>query len=105
MTHLPPWVPCRMRSLNENSQLGRGSGEASTADLAQPYPEELVESLSDLLAQMLVNAWKSEYSQGVTAATVNSPGGSNRRDGGLQRTADPFPQRQRARSIGQSIST
>lgn len=26
-----------------------------------PYPEELIESLSDLLAQMLVNAYRETY--------------------------------------------
>ena len=95
----------RKGNISQNKQLGGGSGEASAADLVQPYPEALVESLSDLLAQMLVNAWKDEYSQPVPVATVNSPGGSNRREGGLQRTADPFPQRQRARSVGQFITT
>ena len=46
---------------------------------AQPAAE-LVESLSDALAQMLVAEWKAKHSQGITAVMVNSPRGFNHAD-------------------------
>jgi len=38
-------------------------------------PLELLESLSDLLASMLIAEWKVQHSQTVTEPTVNSPRG------------------------------
>jgi len=43
-------------------------------------PVELVESLSDLLATMLVAEWRARHSQTVTELMVNSPRGINHDD-------------------------
>ena len=42
-------------------------------------PVDLIESLSDLLALMLVAEWKAQHSQTVAELTVSSPPQTNRR--------------------------
>ena len=44
------------------------------------FPPELVESLSDLLAAMLVAEWKAQHSQMIKEPTVSSPRGINHDD-------------------------
>lgn len=56
----------------------------------QTLAPELLESLSDLLATMLVNAWGTQHSQGLTQSTVKTPGGLNRGEKGLAQEKSRF---------------
>lgn len=57
-----------------------GVKQQAKVDGRSPLPADLVESLSDLLASMLIEEWKVRHCQQGTETTVNSPGGLNHDD-------------------------
>ena len=57
------------------------------------------------LAEMLVHEYQQSQQYQVMEPTVVESRVINGKAGGLRRTADPFPQRQRARSVAQFITT
>ena len=91
----------RKENLSQNKQFG-GPLLREESPLLPDDREYVIAKL----AEMLVNDYQqSQQYQYVIEPTAVESLVFNGKAGGLHRTADPFPHRQRARSIGQSIST